>query len=362
MTLRWIEGVEANAHATHIERKYRAVTGSPTIGLFQGRSGQHCLRDNIAVLYTPSLSSTSPEHDTWIVGFAFKMNDNTGAGTPSDTQIAGIEFITDTDASPTAQLSLQLNRVDDFIYRWVLKRGNTISSTTIDTSSNFWANKWYYFEIKVKIDPSTGTYELRQDGSNIMSGSGTNTAASGDSGMDSIAIHMDSDFGNSPFHQVDDLYVLDTQGTYNNDFLGDCHIEGIYPDGDGDVLQWDPSLGGSHYVEVDETTNVSDDDKVTADAIGEKDLFDYEDLTTTIDNIRGIQISTQHAMQTSGSRSFVHTMRDISNNDNDGSKTIVSSSGVYSTATEIVEKEPQGGSDWTKSDLDDYQFGVKVTV
>ena len=362
MTLRWLEGVEANAHATFIERKYRSTTGTPSLGLFQGRGGGHCLRDNIAVLYTPSLSSTSPEHDTWVVGFAFKVDDNSGAGTPTDTQICGIEFITNTDATPAAQLSLQLDRVDDFIYRWVLKRGNTISSSTIDTSSNFWANKWYYFEIKVKIDPTTGTYELRQDGSNIMSGTGANTAADGDAGMDSIAIHMDSDFAGTVFQLFDDLYVLDTQGTYNNDFLGDCLIEGIYPNGDGDVLQWEPSLGGNHYVEVDETTAVSDSDKVTADAVNEKDLFEYEALADILDNIRGIQICTCHAMQTSGSRSFIHTMRDISNNDNDGSATIVSNSGVYSTDCEIVEKEPQGGSDWTKSDIDSYQFGVKVTV
>jgi len=361
MTLRWLEGCESDQHTTFLERKYRSTTGSPAVGFLQGRGGFTCLRDNACVLYTPTLSDSTPEHDTWVVGFAFKIEKNGGAGFPSDTQIAGIEFITNTDVSPTAQLSLQLDRVDDFVYRWVLKRGNQISSTTIATSSNFWALKWYYFEIKVKIDPSAGTYELRQDGVDIMSGSGANTAASGDAGMDSIGIHMDSDFSGSPYHYVDDLYILDTLGTFNNDFLGDCHIEGLYPNGDGDVLQWDPSLGGSHYVEVDETTSPSDADKVTADAIGEKDLWNYEDPATAIDNIRGIHISTCHAMQTSGSRTFVHTMRDISNNDNDGAETYTSDNGVYSTVTEIVEKEPQGGSDWSKSDLDDYQFGVKVT-
>lgn len=361
MTLRWLEGAESNANTTFLERKYRSVTESPAVGFFYGRGGFHCIRDNRCQLYTPSLSDTSPEHDTWVVGFAWKMDENDGDGLPTDTQFAGLEFLTNTDASPTTQLSLQVERVDNFVYRWVLKRGNLLSSTTIATSSNFWANKWYYFEIKVKVDPSAGTYELRQDGSNIMSGSGVNTAASGDAGMDSVCIHMYSEFSGIVFHYLDDMYILDTLGTYNNDFLGDCHVAGIYPNGDGDVLQWEPSLGGNHYVEVDETTVVSDADKVTADAVDEKDLWNYEDLSTILDNIRGVQISTVHAMQTSGSRTFVHTMRDISNNDNDGSKTFTSDNGVYSTATEIVEKEPQGGSDWSKSDLDDYQFGVKVT-
>lgn len=361
MTLRWMEGVEGDKHATFIERKYRAVTGAPAVSATLGRGGTGCIRDNIATFYTPSLSSTSPEHDTWIVGFAFKVEDNSGAGTPSDTEFCGLEFITNTDVSPTAQLSLQLVRDDNFTYYWSLNRGNALSSTEIDTSSKFWANKWYYFELEVKIDPSAGTYELRQDGVDIMSDTGANTAASGDSGMDSVGFHLESDLGGSPYQYFDDIYILDSLGTYNNDFLGDCHIQSIHPNADGDVSQWTASLGGDHYVEVDETVAPSDADKITADAVDDIDLFAYEALSTILDNIRGVQISTMHAMQTSGSRTFVHRMRDVSNNDNDGSKTITSDSGTLSTDIEIVEKEPQGGSDWTKADLDDYQFGVKVT-
>ena len=104
MTLRWLEGVEANPHNTFLTRRYRATTGSPAVGLYTGRSGGHCLRDTTAVLYTPSLSDTSPEHDEWVVGFALKMEYNSGVGSPIDTQIAGIEFITNTNISPAAQI------------------------------------------------------------------------------------------------------------------------------------------------------------------------------------------------------------------------------------------------------------------
>lgn len=361
MTLRWIEGIEGDAHNTFIERKYRAATGSPAVHTTFGRGGGGCLRDNIATLYTPSLSSTSPEHDEWIIGFAFKVEDNTGDGFPSDSEFCGIEFITNTDISPTAQLSIQLVRDDNFIYHWSLNRGNALSSAEIDTSSKFWANKWYYFELKVKIDPSAGTYELRQNGVNIMSDTGANTAASGSAGMDSVGLHMESDFTGSPFQYFDDLYILDTLGTFNNTFLGDCHIGSIHPNADGDVSQWDPSLGGDHYVEVDETVAPSDSDKITSDTTDEIDLFEYEALSTIVDNIRGVQISTCHAMQTSGSRTFKHTMRDISNNDNLGAVTFTSDSGVWDTDVEIIEKEPQGAAAWTKADLDAYQFGIKVT-
>jgi hypothetical protein len=363
MTLRWIEGVEGNEHATHIERKYRAVTGSLSIGLNQGRSPlTNCLRDNSGTGATPSLSDTSPEHDTWVIGFAFKVDDSSSAGTPTDTQITGIECISNTDVSPAAQVSLQLVRDDEFIYHWVLKRGNQISSTLIATSSKFWANKWYYFELKVKVDPSAGTYELRQDGVDIMSGSGANTAAAGDAGMDSVKFHLDGDIENGGvFYYFDDIYILDTLGSYNNDFLGDCLVDAIYPNAIGDVQQWDPSAAVDHHTLVDETTGVDDDTKVTSDTTDEVELFGYETPARVVDNIRGVMIYTTHAMQSSGSRTFVHAMRDISNNDNLGPTTFTSSSGVWDMAPEIIEKEPQGAADWTLSDLTDYQFGMKVT-
>jgi hypothetical protein len=362
MTLRWIEGVEGNEHATHIARKYRVITGAWGVGLNQGRGPlTNCMRDNSGTGATPSLSDTSPEHDTWVIGFAFKVDDNTGAGSPSDTQIAGIECITNTDVSPAAQLSLQLVRDDNFIYHWALRRGNQLSSDLIDSSSKFWANRWYYFELKVKIDPSTGTYELHQDGVDIMSDTGVDTAATGDSGMDSVKYHMDGNFAGSPWFNMDDMYILDTLGSYNNDFLGDCLVDAIYPNAAGDVEEWDPSAAVDHYTLVDETTSVDDDTKVTSDTVAEVELFGYQTPARVVDNIRGIMIYTTHAMQSSGARTFVHAMRDVGNNDNLGTTTVTSNSGTWNMVSEIIEKEPEGAADWTLSDLTDYQFGMKVT-
>lgn len=364
MTLRWLEGGESNGHTTFLERKYRTTTGTPVLGLNQGRSGQlgdHCLRNTAAILYTPSLSSASPETDTWIVGFGIKVDDNTGAGSPADSEFCGIEFITNTDVSPADQLSLQLVRVDTFIYKWSLRRGNALSDPEIASSSPFWANKWYHFELKVKLDPTTGTYELRQDGVDIMSGSGANTAASGDAGADSIGIHMEANFAGVPFQLIDDLFVLDSTGTYNNDFLGDCYIEGILPNDDGDLTQWTPSAAVDHYTLVDEETSVDDATKVTSETVDQVELFEYEPLSRIVDNIRGVVVYSCHAMQSSGSRDFKITMRDSSNNDNLGTTEYTSDDVVYVTETDIVEKEPQGGSEWTKADIDSYQFGVKVT-
>lgn len=363
MTLRWLEGCEGNESVTFIERKYRTYDGLG-FGFNYGRAPlTNCLRDTSGSAATPSLSSTSPEHDTWIIGFAFKCDESSSAGSPTDTQFTGFELISNTDVSPTEQVSLQLVRDDVFIYHWALKRGNQLSSTVIATSSKFWAQRWYYFELKVKVDPSAGTYELRQDGVDIMSGTGANTAASGDAGMDSVKIHMDADFENGlVYYQMDDIYILDTLGSYNNDFLGDCMIDAIYPNADGDVSDWVPGTGVTHYNLVDDSTTTQDGtDIVSSDNTDDVDLYEYGTPTWVLDNIRGIQICTCHNMQSSGSRTFVHAMRDISNNDNLGPTTITSSSGTWSTDCEIIEKEPQGSAAWTLSDLTDYQFGMKVT-
>ena len=194
-----------------------------------------------------------------------------------------------------------------------------------------------------------------------MSGSGVNTAAVGTPGADSVVIHMDSAFAGSPYHMIDDIYILNDQGSINNDFLGDCMIQSIHPNGDGDQQDFTPSSAVNHYSLVDETTSVDDATKLTGDTTDQKELFEFGSPSKIVDNIVGIQISTCHAMQSSGSRQMKHVMRDISDNENEGSLTIVSSLGTFSTAVEIVELEPQGGAAWTKSDIDDYQFGVRIS-
>jgi hypothetical protein len=54
------------------------------------------------------------------------------------------------------------------------------------------------------------------------------------------------------------VYVLDNTGTQNNDLIGDCRIETLYPNGAGNYAQLSANGAGTNYGCVNE--HPADDD------------------------------------------------------------------------------------------------------
>lgn len=112
----------------------------------------------------------------------------------------------------------------------VVKRG-TSAGTTLGTSAAgvIASNTWAYVEAKILFTTgATGTYEVRVNGTNVVSGTSATTAAS------TTAIGaFDLRVTNSSLTAYwDDLYLCDTSGAANNNFLGDSRIETVFPTAD----------------------------------------------------------------------------------------------------------------------------------
>ena len=87
------------------------------------------------------------------------------------------------------------------------------------------------------------------------SDTGVDTQNGGVAQIDNIELHGAS----SPDPVFDDIYVLDDAGSDNTDFLGDCRVETIFPDADGNENDFTASPAVSNYLNVDDGGSPDDD-------------------------------------------------------------------------------------------------------
>lgn len=368
MVLRWLEGFESCEDSDYILSRYRtAAPATIAGGTTYARGTGKGLRIGSVESYFKTKALVGAVQNEWVVGFAFYMESNTGAGLGSiHDQVFSVQFITDTDTTPVVQCALILARVHDQAYKWQLRHGPDDDDILIDESTPFWANKWHFFEFKITVHTTNGAWELKQDGVVTMDSDTItdDTAADGSNGCDSIGFTAWENFAGTPQAYFDDIYIIDTTGTVNNDYLGDLEIEGWLPTSDGDLTQWTPSTGSTHYNLVNEALHSvgNDDDKVYNDTVDNIDLYGFDNLSRA-KTILGLAVTIRAAMQTAGSRSVKIALRNSADTDNVGSSTFSLSDTAWEMFVEMFDQDPAAGpGSWTESALNDYQFGVKMTA
>jgi hypothetical protein len=334
MALKWIEGFEIGRMRTELEDKYDVYYGPANTG-YTGRLAGNA--GYPTYLTTPSLGSTS----TWIVGFGFKR-----------TSSATHQYF-DIYLGASRQLTIKFHSNGiGTDYNIKVLRGATELATG-STSLAF--NTWYYIEFKVVIDPSAGAFEVRVNEAQDSYDTGVNTAESGSANAD--VFHL-----RNPWNAyIDDWYICNNSGATCNDFLGDCQIEGIFPNGAGDRTEWDPSAGSNYACVDDPQSAYNTGDYVYDDTAGQGDLYEFGDPGAISGEIKGIAIINFAALSAAGSR----VVRNIYKTDGGGTEYDLS--GNFAVASTdpagfvmIQEQNPDTSDAWTESELQNGQFGVEV--
>jgi hypothetical protein len=141
----------------------------------------------------------------------------------------------------------------------------TVCNTTVNTSTtaNLQTGEWYYLELKCYCDASSGTVEVKIDGTTVLT-------YNGDTQASAQYIH----YSNVLFHPsileamwVDDLYICDGTGNTNNDFLGTCNVRTLSPVSDVSN-NWTLSTGNDAYALLDEDQQGSDN--ISSNTTGQK--------------------------------------------------------------------------------------------
>lgn len=273
-----------------------------------------------------------PALATYIVAFAFKWGGGSTTLLSFDDTVGNVQHVI-----------LKLTAGN---FLTVTSGGTTLGTATVALSANI----WYHIQIKVKVDPTTGTVEVRVDGNTtpVITVTGANTRQGSNSSTNRIEF---LNFGTSS----DDFMILDTTGGFNNDFPGDCKITTVVPTGNGATNNFTPSAG-ANWQNVKE--NPQDDDTTynSDSTVGDIDLYAFAAISTT-GAIIAVRNNMTYRKDDAGVRQIASICRSGVTNFVGGTKTASSN---YKTDTETYETDPNTGVAWTQTNLNNAQFGAKV--
>jgi hypothetical protein len=136
--------------------------------------------------------------------------------------------------------------------KWTL--GDDSAESSVLSCLTF--NAWNYVEFKVKFHATLGEVHIRSGESEVLTLSGVNTIMTANPYADRIRLQnkrvADT---NEDYAYIDDVYLCDTTGTINNDFLGNCEVNSYRPISQGsnsDFLLPPTVSGVDNYTMVDD--------------------------------------------------------------------------------------------------------------
>lgn len=157
----------------------------------------------------------------------------------------------------------------------------------------------------------------------------------------------------------DDIYVCDTTGPNNKNFLGDVHVQTLMPDADGFYTQWTPLTGTAHYAMVDEIPPDGDTSYNYDSTVGDKDTYEFPSLAILAGSVYGIQVNLWARKDDAALRQIGALLHFPGPNDFTGSTNTLTTS--YQDFTYIWNQNPNTSANWNISDINTIQAGV-VTV
>jgi hypothetical protein len=233
-------------------------------------------------------------------------------------------------------------------------RAGSATGTLLDTSASavLVASAWNFIEAKILV-ANSGTYTVKCNGIQVLNGA-ADTQANAASTIAGFSVTPGSGNG------IDDLYVLDSAGTTLNDFIGDCRVECLSPQtGNGSNTGLTCSTGTDHGALVDELPANDDTDYNFSATVGAKDTYAFTNVAT-IGSIKAVQVSARAKKTDSATKELAVVTR-VGSTDYDGATQTVAST-TYSQYQQIWAKRPSDNADWTISDVNAAEFGLKVVT
>jgi hypothetical protein len=299
-------------------------------------------------------------------GFALKIV--TLPTTANTTQTTLVAFA---ENSGAANLSLKVVLESTGKLRFV--QGGSGSGTLLTdnwTGTTLTTGTWYYVEVKVKWASSTAAAdcEIRVDygsGPTVVNqiAASQNTTYGGQSGYSYFAISEYSAtnhwVANSTCFYMDDLYVLDTNGSVNTGYLGNCKVETLTPAGAGASAQWTRSTGTNNYANVNEIPDDGDTTYNYTTGTNNRDSFTFSSLSSVPQAIYGVQAAAMERIDASETtRNTLLSLRISGSYYDSGNSGNLTS--AYIGYRKIWETNPATSSSWNSTVVNALEAGIKL--
>jgi hypothetical protein len=305
------------------------------------RAAHTALEDNYGVLGVSASGATA------VIGFAFRETVSASSVTYAMAAILN-------GSTPHITVTVTTTRAIE------VRRGG-LAGTVLATSAGgaISTNTWHFIEIKVVLSDSVGTYEVRVDGVNKVSGTGADTVNGGSAVW--TGIHLGSLWPGTADDYTwdfDDLYVCDGTGGVNDTFLGDHRIVCVVASsGNGTNADWSPSTGSDHGALVDENP-ATDTDYNQSGTAGHRDTYNFAAVGVA-GTVKAVQTVNYIKADVAGVR-YVGDVARIGGTNYDSTGTVVLSDWVF--RCELHPTSPATATAWTVAEIDGAEFGVKVTA
>jgi hypothetical protein len=330
--------------------------GSPYTGDGMLRIYSNASNDFAAIQYGFSQAA-----DEIYVGFALYVNVNDNAG---DNNRNILELRSE-DGNPSG--ALILNSSGQILYRQWRYNGSTIATSPDAVPQG----SWVYIEFYLKVDNSTGAYELRINGATQFSDSGVDTLnTNANLKFARLGPWGDANDGWDCDIYYDDFVVVDTTGALKVDWPRGIRIRRLDPDGEGyytdvgggSLTAWDSKTGADYYAAIDELASfgVPPD---TSDYVYDQTYTSGDRVSVTFDDIAGspdiygIQLAAY--LKNDDAAATQSAMARIGGADYDNSDALAPGQD-YAWQTVIWPLSPATSSAWTAAEVNGAEFGVKV--
>ena len=325
-----------------VEKGWNFGGNSPVIQTI-GRFGTYGFRSADNSVFFSKDYDAQP---TWIIGFAFTNN-----------VISSASFIC--AFYDTVGANYQISLTLDGAGRIQLRRGAG-GGTILATGTKLLLPGIYnYIEVKLTIHDSTGSAEVRVNELTDITVSGVDTKNTSNASADRIYFH---EISGTHRGYYDDIYVCDGQGSAPfNDFLGDCRVQSLLPSGNGNSSQLvgQDADSTNNYQNVDDPTGPDDDTTYNeSSTVGNKDTYVYGDLESGSGTVYAVKPNIRAKKDDAGARSIASVAR-LSGTEVDSSNASIGTS--YGYYSDIRTTKPGGGT-WSIADVNNAEFGVKITA
>lgn len=283
-------------------------------------------------------------HATMITGFAYY-----------DNGIRSFELVNFVGVGGIVHVSVERTASAGFIVR----RGTGGTLLASSASSLWTAANWYFFEIKVVIDDVVGVVQIKVNGATVVNFSGDTR----NGGADALVYAMNyiSDSG-APDRliNVDDLYILNGAGSVNNNFIGDCAVKTLYPNGNGNYSQGVNSASTSvnNYSYVNEPGIPNAANYVAFAATGDKDSYTFDDLPAG--TVYGIAQRAYASKSDAGSRTMRNFQRIAATDYPSAVDQGLSVTPTYLGKSDLIQVSPATGVLWTVTEINGAEFGTEA--
>jgi hypothetical protein len=313
-----------------INKKYNLASGTVSVGA-AGRSGP-CLDLSAS---GAAVSKVLENRDTWIIGAAYQITIYPGA---SGRRIYGFA------SSGISQLDLRINPGG---YLYVTRAGTVLGTALTPYPSSVYK----YLEFKSYLNSTSGSYEVRADGTTYLINSNINT--SNKPYANAINLLNDINDGLDSVNRFCDIVMMDGSGT-NNNFLGDVRVDYRAPAGNGYTDQFNRSnVSVQNYTLVNSGV-IDSNNYVQTSGFGYRDYYTLEMQHTDATIIYGVQsICAARATDATATKVALALYTHDTNYLGSG----VANSTSYSYYNSVYNINPYTNSPWTAGEVDALQIG-----